>query len=178
MGYSRHTIPVGDRRDVGNILEAISRLPNLVVVNLVSPIHSKPVCFCTENLRAMLTDAPGSLLVETLPGAEYKRVVTDAIDQTAQVAAGLRAALRSQPVAGLTGEVADFLLRLDPLLLLLDGFVLQRADLRLGPSMLKLRDLRGQVAASWFEHEDNVRCMDDLQYEILPSLRSIRKAFS
>jgi hypothetical protein len=41
----------------------------------------------------------------------------------------------------------------------------------------KLRDSLGQLTASCREHGDNVRCMDDLQYEILPPLKGLLKLF-
>ena len=41
----------------------------------------------------------------------------------------------------------------------------------------ELQDLIGQLAASSFERGDNVRCMDDLQHQIVPALKKLLWVF-
>ena len=177
MEFSRHTIPVKNQKEAPQVLQTISGLKNLVVVNVASSIEPNPVLFSEENLRALLADAPESLFVEALPLGEYKKLMRDKIDQVARALLSLRAALRTSYVADMAGQVRDFVRQLDQTLLMLKCYALQNAQSGVAENVQKLQVLIGQLAASSFMHGDNVRCMDDLQYEILPALKALLRVF-
>jgi len=164
--FSRHTIPVKNQKEAPQVLQTISGLKNLVVVNVASSIEPNPVLFSEENLRALLADAP-----------EYKKLMRDKIDQVARALLSLRAALRTSYVADMAGQVRDFVRQLDQTLLMLKCYALQNAQSGVAENVQKLQVLIGQLAASSFMHGDNVRCMDDLQYEILPALKALLRVF-
>jgi len=175
--YSRQVIRIHDRSDIQQILKIISGLQDLVVVNIASSAEMKPVLFSEENLRTILAGSPESLLLEGLPLAEYKRLVGEKIDQTVHSTLSLRAMLRTHFAAELVDEMREFVARLNEILPLLDCHALQNARSGVAENVQKLRDSLGQLTASCREHGDNVRCMDDLQYEILPPLKGLLKLF-
>lgn len=158
-------------------MQAISSLQGLVVVNIADSAEMRPVLFSEENLHTILTAAPESLFVEALPLGEYKKLMRDKINLVMQSAISLRAALRTNYVADLAAQVRDFLRQLDQLLLMLRCYALQKARSSAAEDVRKLQILPGQLAASSFKYGDNVRCMDDLQYQILPALKNLVKVF-
>jgi len=103
--------------------------------------------------------------------------VREKIAQVAQSMLSLRAALRNHYVADPTAQIREFISQLEPVLLLLKCYTLQNAGSGIAEHVRKLQDLSGQLATSSFEHGDNVRCMDDLQYQILPVLNKLLKVF-
>lgn len=177
MEFSKHAIRIKDQKDICQVLQAISSLQDLVVVNIADSAEMRPILLSEENLHAILADAPESLFVEALPLGEYKKLMRDKIDQVVQSAISLRATLRTNYVADLAAQVRDFLKQLDQIFLMLKCYALQNAQSSVAENVQKLQILLGQLAASSFEHGDNVRCMDDLQYQILPALKNLLKMF-
>lgn len=177
MEYSKHAIRIKDQNGIHQVLRILSSLQDLVVVNIAESAEMKPILFSEENLHAILADAPESLFVEALPLGKYKKLMCDKIDHAVESTLALRAMLRTQYVADLAAQGRDFLAKLDQILLLLNCYALQNAQSSVAESVQKLRNSLGQLTASSCEHGDNVRCMDDLQYEILPVLKKLLKLF-
>lgn len=177
MEYSRRTIGIKDQNDIHQVLQALSSLPDLVVVNIAGAAGDKPVLFSRENLHTILAGAPESLFVEALPIGQYKSLMGDRIDQAIQSTLSLRAMLRTRFAAELAAQIREFVAKLEQILPLLNCYALQKAGSSVAENMQKLRNSLGQLTASCREHGDNVRCMDDLQYEILPTLKKFLKLF-
>ncbi len=177
MEYIKECVRIQNPGNNDQVLLAISSLRDLVVVNIAGAAEMEPVLFTEENLHAILAAAPEQLFVEALPPAKYKKLAREKIDRAVQSALALRAGLRTAYVADLAAIVRDLLSQLDQVLQLLRCYVLQNA--RSGPSGLdrELQDLIGQLAASSFERGDNVRCMDDLQHQIVPALKKLLWVF-
>jgi hypothetical protein len=174
--YSRHTIAVADPRDYLAILRALSRLPAVVVVNIVEP-SGKAKLLSEESLMAALAEAPETLTVDALRADAFSAVMRQNVEAGRREAEALRRLLRDRPVSDLGAEVAAVLRHLDQLLLLLTGYALQRDNAavpRLGHALATLRE---QMAASAGQFADNVRCMDDLHYEIVPALEKLWNMF-
>ena len=98
-----------------------------------------------------------------------KKLAGDKIREAIQWTLSVRAMLRTQFVAEANGQILGYVHRLEQMLPLLD------ACPGAAENVQKLRDLLLQLTASCREHGDNVRCMDDLQYEILPVLKRLQK---
>lgn len=113
--------------------------------------------------------------MQELPLGEYKKLAGDKIDEAVQWTLSLRAMLRTQYVAEMGGQVLEFVARLEQILPLLNSYAVQKTDSGAAENVQKLRDSLHQLTASCREHSDNVRCMDDLQYEILPVLKRFLK---
>lgn len=177
MEYSRQVIRIHDQSDIQQVLKIISDLQDLVVVNIAESAEAKPVLFSGENLHAILAGRPESLFIETLPLGEYEKLVGDKIDQGVQSALSLRAMLRTNFVTELVAQVHEFVAKTNQILPLLNCYALQNARSGVAESVQNLQDSLGQLTASCREHGDNVRCMDDLQYEILPPLKRLLKLF-
>jgi hypothetical protein len=166
-----------DPGDKDQALLAISSLSDLVVVNIAGAAEMEPVLFTEENLQAILAETPEQLFVEGLPPGEFKKLARERIDRAVQSALALRAGLRTAYVADLAATVRDFLSRLDQVLQLLRCYVLQNARAGLSGLDRELQDLIVQLADSSFERGDNVRCMDDLQHQIVPALKKLLWVF-
>ncbi len=177
MSYQRRTIEIEYHADVARVLQCLAAVPDLVVVNVGVPGEEIPPLFCEENLRTILAAAPHELLIEAMPVGEYKELVRVKVGRGIQLLLALRAGLRTSYVADLTAQVGEFLRELEELLLMMGCWNLRQARPDVNKEVGRLDTLRGQLAASAFELGDNVRCMDDLQYQILPVLESLSKAF-
>jgi len=97
-----------------------------------------------------------------------KNLVGDKIEEAIQSTLSLRAMLRTRYVAELGAQVLEFVPGVEQVLPLLDSHP------GAANTAQKLRDSLRQLTASCREHGDNVRCMDELQYEILPALKRLQ----
>jgi len=174
--YTQQAIPLKDFRNLRQVLRDLSNVRERVVVNLVEPTN-RTLALSAETLRAALAGGPDSLVVQSLPRDVYRRVMCGKVERVAVEAAGLRGELRHRFVNDLAVELAGFLQHLDQLLFLLHGYALQDWRPRVTRLVQALTDLRTQLARSAAEHRDNVRCMDDLHYEIVPTLAALAQVF-
>jgi len=108
---------------------------------------------------------------------EYKRVMRGKIDQAIHSVTMLRAALRSRQACDLTSQSRDLLSQLQNVLLMFQCFELQASRAGAGEIVSVLHNLLGKFEVSGVVLCDNVRCMDDLQYELLPVLHTLRTFF-
>jgi hypothetical protein len=160
------------------VLRELVALRDLVVVNIAESMDSPAVALSHDNLSAVVAQAGDSLVVEALPFQMYQRIMRDKIEQIIDEAAAIRGVLRNRAVADI-GPEADRLARyLEQLHFLLGGYTLQQANPDLSQAIQGLETLRDQLLRSAFEYQDNVRCMDDLHYEIVPALRKIGAYFA
>jgi hypothetical protein len=175
--FSRHTISLHDQKDIHQVLQTLSSQQDLIVVNIADSAVGRPMLLSQENLDAILNGAPESLFVETMPLRDFKRRMREDIAQSIESTVGLRARLRSEYVHDLEPQVREFLSRLEQILLMINCYVMQNSKSGVGENSKNLQSALGRLSVSSFEHGDNVRCMDDLQYQILPSLRLLQKIF-
>jgi hypothetical protein len=175
--YSKHTIPLTRHEDIHQVLRRFSHEQHLVVLNVATAAAMRPVFLCEENLSAVLAGAPAELCVEALPRGAFRTLACDRIAESVQASLSLRVALRTQRVVDLASQANSLLSQLHQLVLLLECAVLQGTQPAAADNVRTLRNVSAQFAGSSFEHGDNVRCMDDLQYEILPTLRDSLKLF-
>jgi hypothetical protein len=177
LEYIKDIVRIQDPGNKDQVLLAISSLRDLVVMTIAGAAEMEPVLFSDENLHAILAAAPEQLFVEGLPLGKYKKLAREKIDRAVQSALALRAGLRTAYVADLAATVRDFLSQLDQVLQLLRCYALQNARSDLSGLGRELQDMIGQLAASSFEGGDNVRCMDDLQHQIVPALKKLLWVF-
>ena len=175
MELLKHTIPLQEQEDIAGVIRALSGLKN--VVNISDSEGIKPFLFCEDNLRDLLSRSPNMLFVEALALGEYKKMTREKVDQVTRAALSLRAALRTRYASELATGVREFAVLADQLLLMLSCYGLQNAGSGVGTKAAELQKLLAALASSCFEQEDNVRCMDGLQYEILPGLKILLKVF-
>jgi hypothetical protein len=175
--FSRHTISLNDQKGIHQVLQTMSSQQDLIVVNIADSAVRRPVLLSQENLDAILSGTPEFLFVEALPLRDFKRRMRDDIGQAIESTVGLRARLRAEYVYDLEAQVREFLSRLEQIRLMINCYVLQNSKSGVGENSKNLQSALGQLSVSSFEHGDNVRCMDDLQYQILPSLKLLQKIF-
>jgi hypothetical protein len=176
--YSRHTVPVADAGSTAQVLRAIGALPDVIVVNLVEANGTSTVALSEETLTSLLATGAEAIVVETLPRVTYQRVMRDTIDLATREAIALRTILCSCAVIDVPTEAGTVLRHIDQILFLLRSYALQDGRPRLTRVIDALAERRQRLAESCFESGDNVRCMDDLQYEVVPVLRDVTRLFT
>jgi hypothetical protein len=173
----KQTIHLQAGQDIAGVVRAVSGLTNLVAVNVLAADADAPSLFCEENLRDLLAASPGALVVETLPLGEFKKLAREKTENVIKLVHTLRADLRIRTAAEMKEEIREFAVIAEQLSLMVSCFALQREGPETEARIAELRRCLGELASSCFEHSDNVRCMDCLQYEILPSLKILLKVF-
>jgi hypothetical protein len=177
IAYVRHLIPLTEPRDITQIRDALASLPD-IVVNISASAGGPSVALSDENLAAALAEPGRTLAADALPDAVYFQIMSGKIAEAIGESEAFRGTLASHSVAEL-GAGADRIARhLEQIHFLLRGYALQRPQAGLNDSIQELERLRDQFVRSAFEHFDNVRCMDDLHYEIVPALQGIASMFS
>jgi hypothetical protein len=176
--YTRHTVPVADAGNPRDVLRAIGALPDAVVVNLVEPGGASTVALSEETLASLLATGPEAIVVETLPRTTYQRVMRDKIDLATREAIALRTILCSCAIADVPTEAGTVVRHVDQIVFLLRSYALQDGRPRIGGVIDALAARRQRLAESCFESGDNVRCMDDLQHEIVPVLKDVSRLFA
>jgi len=157
------------------IVQEVARLRDVVAVHIAPGDGTAPVPFLEENLQALLARAPGSLQIETLPKAQFKKRMREALERAVATALLLRGRLCGSHVGDAADSFHSFLRELEGLLPFLRSYAWQTGSAGLADLAQKMKEAIDQLAVSAFQHEDNVRCMDDLRYEILPLLNRLQK---
>jgi hypothetical protein len=173
---SRHVIPAKDR-DLQQVLAAISRLQDQVIVSIASSAAPAPAAFSQDRLQALLSAAPEHLYLETIPREKYREWAANHVAQRVASVGELRSLLRSNWVTDVSPQVRSFLADCEELLHLLTSYVRQVAMPGMADQVETLNRSIAQLSDSCFKYEDNVRCMDSLQYEVLPPLKKLQKLF-
>ena len=176
MDFSRHTISLKGRTDIRDILESLSR-QGLVAVNIAASLEENSRFLSQENLDAILTASPESLFVEALSLLEFMRLIRRDVGDVIELSLELRARLRTEYVNNLGAEIQSFLGRIEKTRLMIGCYVLQNENSAAAENSEKLQRSLVLLSESSFAHDDNVRCMDDLQYHILPILKLLQKIF-
>jgi hypothetical protein len=176
--YSRHSVAVDDAGNAAQVLRAIAALPDVVVVNLVEANGTTTVALSEDTLSSLLATAPPAIVVEALPRSTYQRVMRDKIELATREATALRTILCSCAISDVPTEAGTVLRHVDQILFLLRSYALQDTRPRLGRVIDALAERRQRLAESCFESGDNVRCMDDLQYEVVPVLTDVSRLFT
>jgi hypothetical protein len=175
--YSRHTVAVTDAGNGPQVLRALAALPDVVVVNLVEANGQATIALSDDSLSSLLATGPDAIVVETLPRATYQRVMRDKIELATREAIALRTILCSCAIGDVPTEAGTVLRHVDQILFLLRSYALQDSRPRLSRLIDALAERRQRLAESCFESGDNVRCMDDLQYEVVPVLKDVSRLF-
>jgi hypothetical protein len=106
-----------------------------------------------------------------------KKLVGQNLSKAIQATLEIRELLRERMVVALAGEIGNYLSETLQLLMMIECFAQQKSHTAITERLAELQDLLRQLAADCRESGDNVRCMDRLQYQILPSLQKMRKIF-
>jgi hypothetical protein len=104
-----------------------------------------------------------------IPKPGTKRTASDAIEGAMQSALSLRGMMRTHYASDLSAEIRSLVAELNQVVSLLES---SDCPPGVAPHLRMLQELVLRFAAT---HEDNVRYMDDLQYEIVPALKNIKK---
>lgn len=147
-----------------------------IVINIGECGAERLVLFCAANASPTLLAAE-TVLVDVAADSVYRPFVRSIIAGAAGAALAIRDALRSAPVSSLAHVFAQLCQQLDVVALMAEGYALQRRDAELlaqaGAVSAASRALRESAAM----HDDNVRCMDDLHYEVTPALQRLDQRF-
>jgi hypothetical protein len=173
---SRQVISLESGDRASECIARIAHLDDLVAVNIAKADDPRGVFFCADNVRALTAQGAGTFVIETLAATDHARFMRAAADQAIDAVEALREALRFQPVSGCAGAARALLERFDRLLLMLEGYVMQRSCPKAGAANAALSDAREEIARA-LEAADGVACMDAVRYVLVPALKAVRSAF-
>jgi hypothetical protein len=174
--YSRHTIKLTDQAGIRECLQALAD-QGLIAVNIAGSPEGDSLPISQENWDAILAAVPESLYVEALPFREFTTRIREDISQIIELTLALRAKMRVEYVQNLEAPIQAFLNRVGRTLTLIGCYILQCKSPESAEIVKRLRHDLKMLSESSFEHCDNVRSMDDLQYHILPTLKLLQKTF-
>ncbi len=184
--YSQHEIAIKDPENLRQVLRELSSLRDRVVVNLVLPAEAlaevdvpaaSVQALSAQTLTAALSGRPATLQVQALPLGLYQQVMRDKIARIAGATRELRARLRSRFVVELAADLDGLVQQLDQLLFLVNGYAMQDWRPRVTRLVETLTTVRKELTES-VTACDNVRCMDDLHYDIVPVLNGLLEVFA
>lgn len=157
-------------------LRATQEDDRAIVVNIGLPRTERLALFCSANLTTAIV-AADSVVVDVAADCAYRPFVHAVIAGAMSAVLAIREALRSAPVASMSAPCLQLCQQLDVIALMVEGYGLQSAEsvlmTRAGVLAAASQGLRESVTAA----DDNVRCMDDLHYEISPALHVLGETF-
>jgi hypothetical protein len=175
--FRKDQVEIHPPGEMEQVMGAISGLGKVIVVNISAAAGSPPILLTEENLKSILAEAPGMLTLESVSLGVYRGLIRVEINSLIQSAMSLRASLRKSYLSDLVPSVREFLALSDKLRLLLGCYALQAPKSGVGERILGLRGITEELANSDLADGDNVLWMDALQYEILPVLKALLRAF-
>ncbi len=161
--------------DCDFVMQKIMELKNVVVVNIANSPEGGDVLFTLDNLRTLLAAGTRKLYMEAMAEKQYGALMGQQIAQLLVAIEQLEDQLRAQYITDLFAATSDLLFQLQNLVVLLTCLALQKKHTQLSESLEALGRFQEQLGNTVFFLEDNVRCLDDLQYEIVPCLQKIKR---
>lgn len=147
-----------------------------IVVNVGEPGTERVVLFCSANVTPDIV-AADTVVVDVAVDSAYRTFVRSVIASATSTVLALREALRSVPLPGMGAPCQQLCQQLDVIALMTEGYGLQSGDsgqqALAGGLAAASQRLRESVTAT----DDNVRCMDDLHYDVSPALHAVDETF-
>lgn len=179
----RHQVNIGRPPDLDALRERLSaqlqrgRLgERVIVVNIGRLGSERLVMFCSDNAREVLSSE--TVLVDAAVDTEYRPFVRSVIAGVMSKVCALREALRSTDVFSLAAACGQLCQQLDACALMAEGYAMQST----GDGLITCAGALAAASRAFREsaavYRDNVRCMDDLHYEIMPALNGVERYFS
>lgn len=131
--------------------------------------------FCSPNVHVALAANADMLAVDLAPTVQYVQFARNGVELTMSVAGAVSALLRTTPVASCVAQLAELRQRLELMALLADGFALQHRDAQLADAAQHVSGTTRSLIAS-AGRADNVACLDDLRYALMPALAAVAEA--
>jgi len=173
--YNQHTLNLDGEKSSENALEMIRGFKDEVVVNIAGDPKAAPILFTVENLKAAISKGGVALVLETLPVEVYSELILREIQLVKQSSEEIRALLRNQFIYDIREVVNRFLGKFQNMANILNCYALQHPQSMVAENMEKLSELLPQLGTACFKLRDNVRFMDNLQYDVIPALHTLTK---
>ena len=157
-------------------LSSNPQTPRAIIVNIGPLGAERLVLFCSANLGASIAQAR-TVVVDVAADTAYRAFARSMVAAAVRAVGGLRDVLRTAPVASVGVQCAQVCQQLDAIALMAEGYALQRTNSEVASAASALAAAVRLLRESAGVHEDNVRCMDDLQYEATPALAAIDRCF-
>jgi hypothetical protein len=172
---TRSVLELPNEVDCDFVMQKIAELKSVVVINIANSPDGGDVLFTLDNLQILLAADTRKLYLETMEEKQYGALMGQHIAQLLLAIEQLENQLRDQYITDLFVSTSDLLFQLQNLVVTLTCFALQKKHTLLSESLETLRQFKEQLSNTVFFLEDNVRCLDDLHYEIVPCLQKIKR---
>lgn len=171
-GYERRSITLPASPTRRDVWDQLATLPGLVAVHLIGA-DGRPTLLSDDAIDTALSTLSPPLEIDALSEAQYMGVTVSTVQQALATANSLRGTLRTQTIAATTEELQAFCGRLNAVVAMVSLSARPRADQALMRPLARLSQQAQQLATSAFQLDDTVRAMDDLHYEIAPTLTTL-----
>ena len=175
MDYRRFTLKVGEPGDWNAVKQGLAAFDGWIMVNVSADQCDPGVLFLPETVQELLEIGLLALHLEGVDKREYYALLLEQIERFLETGADLRQRLCRWRVRQMQPDLQNYLDQLRNFLQFVVCHDCQQESFLPQPVFAALRYAAEQLAVSAFCHEDNVRCMDHLGYELAPCLMELRK---
>ena len=173
LKISKTAVKIPAEASLASVLEQLDGFGAGVIVNVAPAANGETILFTEENLQALLEQGVNELHIETVAGEQYLEMVHHLATRLIEQVDELRKRLRNYYVTDISEPVNNFLWQLQNVTSMLKCLVMRKQWAPLADDVGTLTRLRGQLGEAALYFEDNARCLDDLEFEILPCLKKI-----
>ncbi|HWR38911.1 MAG TPA: hypothetical protein VN611_05395 [Patescibacteria group bacterium] len=175
MNYQRFKLAVGENSGWDAVRRGLAEFDGWIIVNVSGDENDTGVLFLMETVQEFLDSGKDTLWLEGVNREEYYELLSEQIDQFLDLGRELRQRLCLWRARQMQLEIQDYLNRVQNFRHFICCHDCQQEALLPAPVFKALFDAAEQLAVAAFAHEDNVRCMDHLEYELAPCLLELRK---
>lgn len=184
LALTRHLVPNPSAPNRETFIAALlAQLQNdsgrerSIIVNVGEAGTERLVLFCSANLTAPIV-AAGTVAVDVAAVSAYRPFVRSIVAGARGAVLTIREALRSVPVVSVSTACLQLCQQLDVIALMAEGYALQSGDDAQQARAQALLSASQALRESATRTDDNVRCMDDLHYEVSPALHAVDETFA
>lgn len=162
-----------DKVDYDYVMHQFLKLKGKVIINISSTPNERAVLFTADNLQALLLTGLRKLYVEIMEEKQYRSLMLQQLTNLLASAEKIESHLYNEYVTDLFVPITDFLSRLQNITVMLTCLALQKDYNHLSKNLDELHQFQEELGNCALFLEDNVCCLDDLHYKIMPCLKQI-----
>lgn len=157
------------------ILEKIAAFPDLVIVNAAASPDGQSVLFIPDNVLPLAATGIASLYLDAIPAATFSQLLSERLVRLIDESLVVKKQLRIHYASNLHDKIQDYLSHCQNAALFLLCVNSQRPNPNIKTHFENFQNIIEQMSLSSFYYEDNVKCMDTLEYAIIPCLKQLNQ---
>lgn len=171
MENSWTILELPDEVDCDYVMNQFLGLKEKVVINISGTSNEQAILFTADNLQTLLLAGIRKLYVETMEEKQYWLIMSQQLSSLLASAEEIEDQLYNRYVTDMFVPITDLLSRMQNIIVMLTCFALQKDYKLLSSKLEQLRQFQKELSNSAFFLEDNVCCLDNLHYQMVPCLK-------